>query len=423
MIAAAGSGQGKTLVTAALARYLVQQGKRVQVIKIGPDYLDPTILECASGCAVLNMDIWMMGQAHCRFLLNRAAKTSDVLLVESMMGLHDNSPSNAELARTFGLPVVLVISAAKYAQTASAIVEGMASFNEGVEIQSVIGNRIASDNHHRIMCESLGSIYAGSIRTNEQLSLPQRHLGLVQAQEVSQLAELLDNAANAITHVMPHLPISEVEFAYSVQPVVEKYLNNKVIAVAKDAAFSFIYPQNISILRELGAAIRYFSPLAGQALPKCDAVWLPGGYPELHMERLSCLDRLKSELSHHIQSSKPLLAECGGMMIATNSITTQTGKEWPAWNLFPAESAMMKRFQSIALQQINYGESADHFLRGHSFHHSVISTSVKPWKYCLKQNSDIGEPVYKIGASVFSYMHHYFPSSPETAAMLFGYQP
>ncbi len=425
MIASPGSGQGKTLITAALARHFHNQGKRVQVFKIGPDYLDPTILECASGQAVYNLDLWMMGELHCRKLLFRAAKENQVIILESLMGLHDNQPSNAELARMFDIPVVLVLNVAKFAQTASAIVEGMEKYGTCPVISAVIGNRVGSDNHHRMMCDSLGDRYVGSMRRDDRLILPERHLGLVQAAEVSGLDNRLTTAADALDQFDIRIPLENVNFvqpqtessSQAIVPDGSNQLQGKVIAIARDAAFSFLYPANILLLKQMGAKLVYFSPLENQAVPECDAIWLPGGYPELFLEEIDQANRTIQGLIQHHQSNKPLLAECGGMMVMCRTITDKDGKTATGCGVFEADCNMTSRFQSVGLQSVGY-ENGE--IRGHSFHHSIIRTYLSPDRYASRQSGDQGEPVYVSRKSVFSYMHHYFPSNPQVVSDFFS---
>ena len=435
MIAAPGSGQGKTVLTAAMARRFVNQGKSVRVIKTGPDYLDPTILEQASRQSVCNLDLWMMGESHCRNLLARAASASDVVLVESLMGLHDNVPSNMQLARRFGLPVTLVMNVAKYAQTAVAIVEGLRNYatesaaghaqenraqgkrNEA-KITSVIGNCVGSDNHHRLLQESVGKDYAGSIRRDARMELPLRHLGLVQAADIAGLDRQLDRAARALDEFGIDVPLRRVRFRadHPVHP--PRLLKGRTISVASDAGFSFIYPENISLLESLGARIVYFSPLNNESLPRCDAVWLPGGYPELHLQKLSAAQQTKNHLNEHHRNGKPVLAECGGMMAACHAITGRDFDTGSGFGLFDATCALTGGLQGIGLQKIDYGQGE---LRGHSFHHSVIEP-IAPDRvadgFGQKQDGGQGEAFYQSGKLTLTWLHHYFPSNPQAIAAL-----
>ena len=444
MIAAPASGQGKTILTAAMARRFVNQGKTVRVFKIGPDYLDPTILELASRQRVYNLDLWMMGESHCRNLLAGAAAANDIVLVESLMGLYDNNPDNMQLARRFGLPVTLVMNVAKYAQTAIAIVEGLRNYRteqaqglteenqeedqegnqEGnqtqAKITAVIGNCVGSDNHDRLLRESVGEDYAGSIRRDERMELPHRHLGLVQAADIKGLDRQLDRAALALDEFGIDVPLRQVEFRAVRQIQPPALLAGRTIAVACDAGFSFIYPENISLLESLGARIVYFSPLNNESLPQCDAVWLPGGYPELHLQKLSGAQQTKSRLNEHHRNGKPVLAECGGMMAACHAITGRDFDTGSGFGLFDAACTLTNRFQSVGLQKIDYGHGE---IRGHSFHHSVLEP-IDPNRvadgFGQKQDGGQGEAFYQTGKLTLTWLHHYFPSNPQAIAALFS---
>ncbi len=435
MIAAPASGQGKTVLTAALARRFVNRGQSVRVIKIGPDYLDPTILELASRQNVYNLDWWIMGESHCRNLLAKAASASDIVLVESLMGLHDNLPANMQLARRFGLPVTLVMNAAKYAQTAAAIVEGLRNYappsapdcvpqeptratpNEA-ESTAVIGNCVGSDNHHRLLRESVGEDYAGSIRRDERMALPLRHLGLVQAADIAGLDRQLDQAARALDEFGIDVPLRQVRFRADRPPQLPRLLAGRTIAVARDAGFSFIYPENIRLLESLGARIVCFSPLNNEPLPRCDAVWLPGGYPELHLQKLSAAQRTRSHLRRHHDNGKPILAECGGMMAACRVITGRSGETGSGFGLFDAACTLTAGLQGIGLQKTDYGHGE---LRGHSFHHCVIELldpRLAADGFGQKQYGGQGEAFYQSGKLTLTWLHHYFPSNPQAAAAL-----
>jgi len=418
LVAAPASGQGKTIFCAALARKWKNEGRQVQLFKIGPDYLDPTILEQASGQPVYNIDLWIMGEQHCRELLAKAASRNDIVLVESVMGLHDNNPSNAQLARLFDLPVSLIIDAAKFAQTTAAIIEGLSRYGVGANIEAVVGNKIGSDNHDRLLRETVGSKYAGSIRRDPRLLIPERHLGLVQAADIDGLDKQLDSAAEALAEFDISIPLSRVVFEKPAQDTItDQLLHEKTIAIARDAAFSFIYPVNIEILESMGASLVYFSPLANQPVPQCDALWLPGGYPELHLAELAKADTTRASIITHHQSQKPVLAECGGMMYLCNNITDRHGTTAEACGLFDAECEMRSRFQSVGPQAVDYGQGE---IRGHSLHHSSLITGVHAETYSTRQDGSQGEAVYRLNHARLSYMHHYFASNPVAAAALFS---
>ncbi|WP_312207249.1 cobyrinate a,c-diamide synthase, partial [Pseudomonas kuykendallii] len=200
LIAAPASGQGKTTVTAALARLHARQGRRVRVFKCGPDFLDPMILERASGQPVYQLDLWMVGEAECRRQLWQAAQEADLILVEGVMGLFDGTPSAADLARTFGLPVLAVIDAAAMAQTFAAVAHGLATFRADLPFSGVLANRVGSARHAELLRASLPATrrWYGALPRAVGIELPSRHLGLVQAEELLDLDERLDSAAGAL---------------------------------------------------------------------------------------------------------------------------------------------------------------------------------------------------------------------------------
>src|SRR5476649_1027578 len=288
MVSAMASGQGKTSVTAALARKLARQGKRVRVFKCGPDFIDPTLLERASGAPVHTLDLWMVGPDLCRQQLAQAALAADVILIEGVMGLYDGAPSSADLARAFGVPVMAVIDASAMAQTAGALVHGLRDYGP-VEMAGVIANRVASEGHAKMVAASLRDIPLFATLQRQAKSLPERHLGLVLPGEVLDIDQLLDNLADQLVFdeaTWERLPPVRIEIPPAAEPQAP-LLAGRTIAIARDPAFMFIYQANLDTLRQLGATLKFFSPLADEAVPaEADAVYLPGGYPELHAEEI-----------------------------------------------------------------------------------------------------------------------------------------
>ena len=422
MIASPSSGQGKTTFTAALARAHVKQGLKVATFKMGPDYLDPMIHEVATGQTVYNLDLWMMGEQHCKELLFNAAKHNDLILIESLMGLHDNQPSSAEFAKLFNIPALLLMNVAKYAQTAAAIVHGLHNYPtttaQPFTLHGVVGNRVGSENHHRILEETLGEQYLGSIRRDDNLQLPHRHLGLIQAQELNNFEQMLDHAAERLINdtftskKMLQLP-PVVEFLQSEfsQPKIisaSKHFTNKTIAIAKDAAFSFIYPANIDYLINNGSTIKYFSPLKNETVPMADMLWLPGGYPELHLTALANNTVTKQSIRDFCEAEKPVLAECGGFIYLLETIEDSQGNSGAMCGVISGKAKLQTRFQGIGMQSrlINNNE-----IRGHSFHHTAVTTILEPNSYSNKQNGKQAEAVYRYKNITATYMHHYFASS------------
>ncbi|WP_025600608.1 cobyrinate a,c-diamide synthase [Burkholderia sp. WSM2230] len=420
-ISAPASGQGKTTITAGLARYHRRLGRRVRVFKTGPDFLDPMILARASGAPVLSLDLWMVGQDACRNLLAEAAAEADLILIEGVMGLFDGTPSSADLATAFGVPVLAVISAKAMAQTFGAVAFGLAHFRQQVPFHGVLANRVGSARHAQMLQEALppGLRWCGHIVADREIELPDRHLGLHQAEEIDDLDTRLERAADALAHTdLAGLPPA-VEFGAPTPPALPRLLQGRKIAIARDAAFSFIYPANVALLEALGAHVHYFSPLADESLPAdTDALYLPGGYPELHAAALAGNARSAAAVRAHAAAGKPLVAECGGMLYLLDQLTDTQGVSTPMLGLVPGHAAMQTRFTALGMQQI---DSLHGRMTGHTFHYSKVSTALVPLCSATRPQGDApGEALYRVGSIVATYMHAYWPSNPAFAAALFN---
>ncbi|PRX28686.1 hydrogenobyrinic acid a,c-diamide synthase (glutamine-hydrolysing) /cobyrinate a,c-diamide synthase [Paraburkholderia sp. BL18I3N2] len=419
-ISAPASGQGKTTITAGLARYHRRLGRRVRVFKTGPDFLDPMILARASGAPVLSLDLWMVGEAACRTLLAQAAAEADLILIEGVMGLFDGTPSSADLATTFGVPVLAVISAKAMAQTFGAVAFGLARFRPQVPFYGVLANRVGSARHAQMLEEALPPElrWCGHIAASDEMTLPDRHLGLHQADEIDDLDARLDHAADTLGRTaLGELPLP-VEFGAPTPEVLPRLLDGKTIAIARDAAFSFIYPANLALLEALGAQLAFFSPLAGEALPEhADALYLPGGYPELHAAVLANNTRSAASVHAHAAAGKPLVAECGGMLYLLDQLTDTRGVTTPMLGLLPGHATMQTRFTALGMQQI---DSLHGPMTGHTFHYSKLNTSLTPLRSATRPQGDApGEAIYRAGSIVATYMHAYWPSNPAFTAALF----
>lgn len=421
LLAGIASGQGKTTVTAAIARKLQQQGKRVRVFKTGPDYLDPMILQRACGSEVYALDLWMVGLDACKRLLAEAAAEADVVLIEGVMGLYDGDPSSADLAQAFGVPVIAVLDAGKMARTAGAIVMGLQQYGP-VNLAGVVLNRIASDNHKNQIVQGLRDVPVLATLPKLSTSLPERHLGLVQPDEIAQVDALLDQLAESVV-------LDEVAWE-AMQPVelpldgsmtqVQPLLAGRKIAVARDAAFAFAYHANLACLRALGAELAFFAPLQDEPIPAdADGVYIPGGYPELHCATLSSAQRWQTSLRDAHARHVPILAECGGMMAVTESITDAEGKVWPMAGLLPGQVAMQPRIAGLGMQSL---ATAQGELRGHAFHYSTLETPLASVGETIRRsNGAVGEYVYRHGSLTATYFHAYFASCPAATARLFSY--
>lgn len=419
MIAAPASGQGKTTVTAALARLHTRQGKRVRVFKCGPDFLDPMILTRASGNPVYQLDLWMVGEAESRRLLWEAAGEADLILIEGVMGLFDGSPSAADLARRFGVPVLGVIDGSAMAQTFGALAVGLASYQPDLPFSGVLGNRVNPGRHNDLIGDSLpASIrWYGSLPRSAAIELPSRHLGLVQAGELADLDTRLDTAADALEQTATITLPPPVTFAAPSTEPLAPLLAGVRIGVALDASFAFIYQANLDLLEQMGATLTFFSPLTDKALPDVDSLYLPGGYPELHLQALAANRPMIDAIKAHQQAGKPLLAECGGMLYLLESLSDVAGERAELAGLLPGHAQMQKRLVALALQSVELPEGV---LRGHSYHHSRLDSALQPLaRGDCPNDKPVSEAVFRLERLTASYIHFYLPSNPPAAAALF----
>ena len=420
LIAAPASGQGKTTVTAALARLHRNQGRNVRVFKCGPDFLDPMILERASGGPVYQVDLWMVGADESRRLLWEAAGESDLILIEGVMGLFDGTPSSADLARHFGVPVLAVIDGTAMAQTFGALALGLARYQPDLPFAGVLANRVGTVRHAQLLEGSLteGLRWYGALSRETGIELPSRHLGLVQASELNDLDARLDAAANALASTCEVELPPAVTFAAPEPVTIEPLLTGVRIAVARDEAFAFTYGASLALLRDMGAQLLFFSPIRDAHLPEADSLYLPGGYPELHHLELSRNTSMLDAIRAHHQAGKPLLAECGGMLYLLDALTDVDAQRAALVGLLKGEATMQKRLAALALQAVELPEG---LLRGHTYHHSLTNTELEPIARGVSPNGGRGaEAVYREGRLTASYVHFYFPSNPQAIAALFA---
>lgn len=426
-LTAPASNQGKTTITAALARYFTNQGKVVRVFKTGPDYLDPQILAQASKQPVEQLDIWMAGEDYCQDKLYQAAKVADLILVEGAMGMFDGEPSSADLAARFGIPMVIVMDVKGMAQTAAAVATGLANFRDDVKVVGLIANRCGSERHAELIRDALPASLPllATLKRDEEITLPERHLGLVQADEVKDelevrfeaavewLKETQDTGLLELPAAVPFSPASQVDAEHTI----EQSLLGKTIAIAKDAAFSFIYDANLIALKNLGANLVFFSPLKDQTLPEADALWLPGGYPELHSKALSENTTMRQSIKDFYQTGKGILAECGGMLYSLDDLTDLDNQCYPMLGILEGQGAMRGKrgCQGMQTAVIPQGE-----IRGHAHHRSRSANTPEPVGYGRRQRHPApGEAIYQQKGLTASYLHLFFPSNLDVTAKIF----
>lgn len=412
------------------------------MFKIGPDFLDPMILERASGEPVYQLDLFMGGEQHCRHLLYNAAQTADLILIEGVMGLFDGHSSAADFALRLNIPVLVVMDGSAMAQSFGAIVFGLANYKPNLPFAGVLANRVGSEGHMRMLRDSLpeGMKWFGALYRNQQIDLPSRHLGLVQQSEIEDIDQRLDSAAEqlnatGLSQLPPNVEFPFAEDAYQFDDsdnesiYQSKPLANTTIAVVNDDALGFIYPANIDTLTKLGATIRYFSPLENTTLPDADALYLPGGYPELHHKALASDQNISAQIKTFADQGKVIWAECGGMLWLVEQLTDLEGDTSNMLGILPGHASMQKRLSAIAMQRVQLPEGE---LTGHTFHHSKLDTTMEPLakgsrpSFSASSSSSLkgtSEAVYRIGNVTASYIHCYFPSNPAAVAKLFLRKP
>jgi len=433
LVSAIASGQGKTTATAALARHLMRAGQRVRVFKVGADFLDALILERASGHPVHVLDLWMVGESECRRLLDEASRAADVVLIEGVMGLYDGTPSSADLAHRFNLPVLAVIDTSAMAQTVGAVAAGLRDFG-AIRLAGVIANGIASQGHEAMVRSALRDIPLIATLPRQKSALAERHLGLTPPAESPRIDEQLDELGRAIDvdqaawRRITAARAANVDDLPQLKPTpgaesAARTLAGRQVAIARDAAFAFLYPANIECLGRLGAEITFFSPLAGDPVPaRAQAIFLPGGYPEIHGESLSRATRFHESIRAALAAGIPILAECGGMMALADSIEDTEGRDWPMAGILPGRTRMQPRLAGLGLQSWRTRRGD---IRGHTFHYSTLETPLRAAGRAITYpRGTAGEFVYRVGSLTASYFHAYFSSCPAAiAALLKGDEP
>jgi len=428
IVSALGSGQGKTTVTAVLGRYFRNQGLKVQVFKIGPDFLDPTIHELATGNPVYQLDLFMGGQDHCQDLLYKSAQSSDLILIEGGMGLFDGDPSSADLSLLFDIPVLAVIDASGMAQSFGALALGVTQFKPEIHFAGVFANQVAGEGHLSMIKEALPEDVSlfGALGRNSKDILPERHLGVHLAEELEGLNVLLDDLAMGLEKFSDLTCPEPVSFSVanealgSFDTLDAQPLNGKRVAVAKDQAFCFIYPMNLDVLKQLGAEVVYFSPISDETIPDADILYLPGGYPELHAKELSENSSMLAAIRAFASDKKTIWAECGGMLYLSEQLTLKDQSCYPMVGLLPGRAEMHQQLQALAYQSVTMGSNSNATsLRGHTFHYSSFDTelSARFMGECpnYKRRS---EAFYCQDTIIASYIHCYFASATERVADL-----
>jgi cobyrinic acid a,c-diamide synthase len=445
VIAATGSGVGKTSVTLALVRALTRRGQRVQTFKVGPDFLDPTHLALASGRPCYNLDGWMCGQAYVQDLFHRKTLDADIAVIEGVMGLFDGaSPdtsegSTAEIARWLDAPVLLVAGVHGVARSLAATVKGFAAFDPEVRVAGVIANHCGTERHAEWLSAALASSslppLLGAIPRGAFPKLPSRHLGLVTADRAHLSPATLDAFADALDRHVPADAVMTLAQAAPALPSNTQHLppptfaaSPVTLAIARDKAFHFYYPDNIEVLENHGARLIPFSPLADPALPEgVDGIYLGGGYPEEYAAELSRNTAMLDALRRFAAHGGAVYAECGGLMYLSQEIEMAGGERHPMVGILPFRTRMGSKRKALGYVEVTLtadtllGRRGD-VVRGHEFHYSELVDAESPndgWQ-TVYESRYRREPTpvrdgFRRGRVLAGYAHVHWASHPSAA--------
>jgi len=411
ILAAPASGSGKTTLTLGLLRALSRQGIPVRGAKSGPDYIDPAFHAAACGQPSLNLDAWAMPPERLRHLASGAG----LLIIEGAMGLFDGAPpdgrgATADLARLLDLPVVLVVDAAKQSHSVAALVRGFRDHDPAVRVAGVILNRTGSPRHEAMLRQALAPLglpVLGCLPRDPALSLPERHLGLVQAGEHPALSAFLDHAADAVAAHIEIDALTRLAAPFEARPA-PRARKPRRIAVARDAAFSFLYPHLLRAWQETGAEVHFFSPLADDPVPEeADLVYLPGGYPELHAARLSAARTFMQSLRTAAQTTA-IYGECGGYMTLGGSLTDAEGTRHPMAGLLGLATSFATRKLHLGYRSLTpLGGPFTTPCRGHEFHYATTldAQGTPLWRATDAEGTDLPDMGLTEGRVSGSFAH------------------
>ena len=424
IVAAPGSGSGKTTLTLALLRGLREAGIAVASAKVGPDYIDPAYHAAASGRTCHNLDTWSMSDRTLSALIADLQRDASAIMVEGVMGLFDGAPdgrgSAADLSRRTGWPVVLVVDASGMAASVAALVHGFVSYDPGVEVAGVIFNRTGSKRHGELLRRAmapLGIPVFGCVTRSECLELPDRHLGLVQAREHPDLEGFLARAAEQISRDVDTKALLAAARPASFERLEDGYglpVLGQRIAVARDDAFAFCYPYVLDAWRRAGCEISFFSPIDDEPPTEdADAVYLPGGYPELHAARLADAGRFKAALTRCAERGAIVYGECGGYMVLGERLVDGDGVSHRMAGLLPVETSFESPRLNLGYREVAlvgagvFGRKGTRF-RGHEFHFASVlaqSPATPLFRAFNAELEPLGDAGMQAGNVMGSFVH------------------
>ncbi|MDQ0228988.1 cobyrinate a,c-diamide synthase [Metabacillus malikii] len=437
VIAGTGSGVGKTTVTLGLMAALIKKGLIVQGFKCGPDYIDPSYHTAVTKRVSRNLDSWMLSDERVLDILSHGQKGADISIIEGVMGFFDgkqplsNEGSTAEISMLTKSPVLLVVNCESMARSAAAIVKGFQLFAEDVNLVAVIANKVGSEGHYQLVKAAIEQEcnipVIGYLKRELDIEIPERHLGLIPSIERGELDSFFTNLGENVLETIDVerlLDLAETEeILLPSTSLFGTQTDRKVkIAVAKDAAFNFYYPENLELLEHFGAELYYFSPLANEELPNdVDGLYLGGGFPEEFARILEKNSGVRLSIKRAIQSGLPTIAECGGFMYLTNSIKTSNSETYQMVGVIPGDVHMQTRLAALGYREVKGNH--EHFLlkgqvaRGHEFHYSTFHTIEKEIPYAFETTGMRGTQLegYATENLIAGYTHLHFGSCPKIA--------
>ncbi len=435
LLAAPSSGSGKTTITLALLRMFARRGLAVQPFKCGPDYLDTRLHTMAASFgggerAGINLDTFMASKEHVHGLFSRYASDADVAVVEGVMGLFDGAEksegSSAEIAMLLGIPVIMVINAQSMAYSAAPMLYGFRTFDPSLNLAGVIFNQVNTPSHYSYLeaaARDAGVEPLGYVPRSEAVAISERHLGLDTSagyDRESVITAMAEHVGKTVD-VDRLLEIAQVERPASSVVPASKAKGNKVIAVARDEAFNFVYRENIDVLGEYGRLV-FFSPMHDERLPEAEMLYLAGGYPELYAEQLSANSTMREQIASYSQSGGRLYAECGGMMYLGKTITLKDSSVYPLCGALDLETTMQESRLTLGYRKVVLNGSAQE-LRGHEFHYSRISRQGELQNIAAVENArgeTMATPLFRKDNTIASYIHLYWGEMRQAPTLLFS---
>ena len=432
VVAGTGSGVGKTTVTLGLLEAFRRRGLVVQAFKVGPDFIDPALHAVVTGRPSYNLDGWMCGRDAVIATVDRHAADADLAIVEGVMGCFDGADatgedgSTAQIAKWLAAPVVLVMDVGGQSRSAAATVAGFERFDPALTVAAIIANRVGGEIHGRWIAEAVHArcraAVVGAIPRDDALTLAERHLGLVTAAEGPLTSEFRDRLATVTEGSVDLDRLRALASTRASVRVAERpgQAARARIGVARDVAFQFYYEENLTLLRQAGAELVFWSPLR-EDVPDVDGLYFGGGYPELEAARLADNAAAVKSVRRLAERGKPIYAECGGLMYLAESLEDMDGRAHPMVGVLPARIRMRPRRMTLGYRQVRFTVDAPlaptgAVARGHEFHYSTIDpvpdTVPRVWRLDGRHGGDRAEG-YLVGRSLMTYVHLHFASNPD----------